>query len=193
MSKSEIKLITLGETAVGKSSFIVKYIEDRFSPNYISTLGLDFRQKKIILENGQEIKLTLFDTAGQERYKSIAANLIKKVNGILLIYDITNNNSFNSISKWMESINEVSTTNISIILVGNKSDLDDRRRVTNEEGKKKAEEYGIPFYETSCKDGNNINEVILRITEEILNKKGNNNRKGEILSSHSKNKKSKFC
>jgi len=192
---TEIKIITLGESKVGKSSFIIKYVEGRFSTNYISTLGLDFRQKKIELEDGKEIDLKLFDTAGQERYKSIASNLIKKANGILLIYDIANKDSFNSIAKWMESIEEISSSNIVVILIGNKSDLEDERQVKKEEGERAAKEYNIPFYETSCKTGINIDEVFIRITKEILNKKGNIdiNKKSEILKHHNKKKKSKCC
>ena len=161
----------------------------------MSTLGLDFRQKKIELENGKEINLKLFDTAGQERYKSISTNLIKKANGILLIYDIANKTSFNSIGKWMESIEEISSSNTIVILIGNKSDLEDERQVKKEEGERRAKEYNIPFYETSCKTGINIDEVFLRITNEILNKKGNinNNRKSEILKQHNKKKKSTCC
>ena len=196
MSLSEIKIITLGESTVGKSSFIIKYIHGSFSSNYMSTIGLDYRQKKIELENGKEINLRLFDTAGQERYKSISVNLIKKANGILLIYDITNKDSFNSIGKWMESIEEVSCENTKVILVGNKIDLAGQRQVTKEEGERKAKEYNIPFYETSCKEGININEVFSRITKDILNKNGNidNNRKGRILNNYNKkNKKSTCC
>ena len=194
MSLSEIKIITLGETAVGKSSFIIRYAQDKFSSNYISTLGLDYRQRKIKLEDGREINLRLFDTAGQERYKSISVNLIKKANGILLIYDITNKDSFNSIGKWMESIDEVSSANTKVILVGNKIDMEGERQVTKEEGERRAKEYSIPFYETSCKNGININEVFSRITKEILNKKENiDNSKGEKLNNYKKNKKSTCC
>ena len=194
MSLSEIKIITLGETAVGKSSFIIRYAQDKFSSNYISTLGLDYRQRKIKLEDGREINLRLFDTAGQERYKSISVNLIKKANGILLIYDITNKDSFNSIGKWMESIDEVSSANTKVILVGNKIDMEGERQVTKEEGERRAKEYNIPFYETSCKNGININEVFSRITKEILNKKENiDNSKGEKLNNYKKNKKSTCC
>ena len=195
MSLPEIKIITLGECSVGKSSLIIKYVNDTFSSNYISTLGLDFRQKKIELEDGKEINLRLFDTAGQERYKSISANFIKKANGILLIYDITNKASFNSISKWMESIEEISPANTIVIIVGNKIDLETERQVTREEGVRKAKEYDIPFYETSCKSGININQVFTRITKEILNKnENNNNGKGEILTHNTKkNKKSTCC
>ena len=196
MSLPEIKIMTLGETAVGKSSFIVKYVDDSFSSNYLSTLGLDFKQKKIVLEDGKEINIRLFDTAGQERYKSISINLIKKANGILLIYDITNKSSFNSIEQWMDNIAEISSTNTKVILVGNKCDLNGERQVTKEEGERKAKEYNLPFYETSCKDGININEVFLRITNEILKKNGkndDNDKKGEILTNHSKKKKKSKC
>ena len=100
----EIKLLTLGDTSVGKSSFIIKFIDDKFSYNYIATMGLDFKQKIIELDNGELVKLRIFDTAGQERFKSISINFIKKADGILLLYDVTNRSSFESVNKWVESI-----------------------------------------------------------------------------------------
>ena len=105
----EIKIITLGNFSVGKTNFIYKYIDDYFSFNYISTLGVDFKQKEIILKNGKNAILRIFDTAGQERFRSGSVNYIKNIDGVILIYDIGNINSFESLNDWMETIREIGT------------------------------------------------------------------------------------
>ena len=195
-NKYELKLLTLGDTSVGKSSFIVKFTEDKFSYNYVATMGLDFKQKVIKLQNGVLVHLRIFDTAGQERFKSISLNFIKKANGILLLYDISNKASFDSVNKWIDSINDVAKEKISIVLVGNKCDLEDERMVTKEEGQKKASELEIPFLESSCKDGINIFEAFEKLSEEVLKKGGHiNNDGGERITKEKakKMKKSGGC
>ena len=192
----EIKLLTLGDTSVGKSSFIIKFIDDKFSYNYIATMGLDFKQKIIELDNGELVKLRIFDTAGQERFKSISINFIKKADGILLLYDVTNRSSFESVNKWVESIREVGDEKISIILIGNKCDLEKERKISKEEGEAKSKEFNLPFFETSCKEGINIKEVFVKISEEIIKKNGPNlGREGEKITKEmaKKNKKSGCC
>ncbi len=167
----ELKILTLGDTSVGKSSFIIKFIDNKFSLNYIATLGFDFKQKKIEL-NGETIRLKIFDTAGQERFKSISINIIKKANGILLLYDITNRDSFESVTNWMKSIKDIGSEKICVVLVGNKSDLEEKRAVSYEEGEEKANQYDIPFFEASCKKGINIDEAFIILSKEILKKNG---------------------
>ena len=168
---NEIKLIVLGNTSVGKSSFILKYIEDKFVLNYIATLGMDFKQKKLKLKNGQEVKLRIYDTAGQERFKSVAVSFIKKAEGVILIYDIGNKATFESLEEWIKNIKESGKENLPIILVGNKCDLPpEKRQVELIEGKDKAEEFNLPFFETSCKEGINIKEVFEKIVEDITGK-----------------------
>ena len=193
----ELKLLTLGDTSVGKSSFIIKFIDNRFSINYIATLGFDFKQKKITI-NDETIRLKIFDTAGQERFKSISLNIIKKANGVLLLYDIGNRDSFESVSNWIKSIKEIGQEKVCIILIGNKCDLsEEKRKVSKEEGIDKANEYNIPFFETSCKEGININEAFMKLSEEILKKNGSNIvAKGEKLNKEKvkkDNEKSKNC
>ena len=168
---NEIKLIVLGNTSVGKSSFILKYIEDKFVLNYIATLGMDFKQKKLKLKNGQEVRLRIYDTAGQERFKSVAVSFIKKAEGVILIYDIGNKATFESLEEWIKNIKESGKENLPIILVGNKCDLPpEKRKVELIEGKDKAEEFNLPFFETSCKEGINIKEVFEKIVEDITGK-----------------------
>ena len=172
-NKFEVHLITLGDSAVGKTSLIGRYINNNFINNYISTFGADSQFKKTRLQNGQEIKVRITDTAGQERYHAIAANYIKKANGILLVYDITNKDSFENVNKWAQEIRDKSEDSIPIVLIGNKLDLEEERQKNKEEGEEFAKKYcdgGIKFYETSCKTGENIEKAINELAEQIYEK-----------------------
>ena len=167
----EAKVITLGDSGVGKTNFIFRFIEDKFSLNYFSTYGIDTKFKNVKLDNGYEIKFKIFDTAGQERFKSISHNYIKKANGILLMYDISDINSFNSIEKWMETINDnISNNKISIVLIATKCDLKEERVVSKENGEQLAKQFGIHFYETSSKDNINVQKAFYDIAEQIIEK-----------------------
>ena len=193
MAKIEdIKVITLGNSAVGKSSFILKYIDNSFTLYYTATLGIDFKQKKIKLKDGRDVRLRIFDTAGQERYKSVSASFIKKADGVILIYDIGDLESFEAVDNWIKSIREIGKDNLPIILVGNKCDLpDDKRMISLKEGQDKANEFNIPFYETSCKEGINIKEVFEKLVDDIMEKGSKNiNREYKILN---KGKKKEKC
>ena len=194
-NKVDIKIITLGDSHVGKSSLIVKYIDNKFSNVYMSTIGFDLKHKQITLNDGTDAKIMIYDTAGQERFKSLAANYIKKANGILLVYDISEHSTFENIGMWMESITEEKGDKLPIVLVGNKADLNDERQVTYEEGKKLAEDKGFHFFETSCKDGANVSECFIDLAELVYEKSGkkliqNSNKK---LESGSSNKKKGCC
>ena len=194
-NKVDIKIITLGDSHVGKSSLIVKYIDNKFSNVYMSTIGFDLKHKQITLNDGTDAKIMIYDTAGQERFKSLAANYIKKANGILLVYDISEHSTFENIGMWMESITEEKGDKLPIVLVGNKADLTDERQVTYEEGKKLAEDKGFHFFETSCKDGANVSECFIDLAELVYEKSGkkliqNSNKK---LDSGSSNKKKGCC
>ena len=193
----DFKILTLGDSSVGKTSFILKFIEDKFSLNYIATIGLDYKHKKINLSSGETVGLRIFDTAGQERFKSISLNFIKNANGILLIYDISNKETFDSVKGWMSSIKNAANENISIVLVGNKCDLEEKREVTKDAGEEKAKEYNVPFFETSCKEGINISETFQKLAEEIIKNKGNDiGNEGEVISKENAkkmNKKSGCC
>jgi small GTP-binding protein len=196
MAKIEdIKIITLGNSAVGKSSFILKYTDNVFSLDYLTTLGVDYKHKKIKLKNGKDVRLRIFDTAGQERFKSVSASFVKKADGVILIYDIGEKDSFEAVENWIKSIREIGKDKLPIILVGNKCDLsDDKRQVSLKEGQDKANEFNIPFYETSCKEGINIKEVFEKLIDDII-EKGNKNLMGEfkILNKKKGKKKEKCC
>ncbi len=172
--EEKINIILLGNSEVGKTSFILRYTEDYFQPIYLTTIGIDFKVKNIKFSNNKTYKLFFYDTTGQEKYKSISLNLIKNCDGILLMYDITKNESFESITTWMESIKNVKEEIFPIVLVGNKTDLKDKREVEKEKGKEIAKKYGIDFFEISNKDGINIEESCLALVKKIIEYKEKN-------------------
>ena len=184
----EAHVVTLGNGQVGKTSLILRYIDDTFSLNYLSTIGIDSKIKKINMPNGEQIKVKISDTAGQERFKSIAANYIKKAHGIILVYDITCHESFQDVNKWLDEIGKSENTR-PMILIGNKSDMADKREVPNEEGMNFAKNFGqnLHFYETSCKTGENVEEAINDLVNQIYNKYSGNSITENIELKHDKN------
>ena len=173
---NQIDIILVGSGADGKTSIVLRYMENIFISNYLSTLGIDSKLKKVKMENGSEIKVKIVDTAGQERFRSIAKNYIKKVNGIIVNYDITDKNSFSIADSWINEIkNDSSLKEKPIFLVGNKSDLEDIRKISKEEGEQLAKKYGIMFSECSAKTGENVdyifNELIKKCYPLIKNAK----------------------
>jgi small GTP-binding protein len=196
----EASLITLGDGQVGKTSLIYRYIDDTFTFDYLSTIGIDSKKKIIKLENNEQIKVKIFDTAGQERFRSITSNYIKKANGILLIYSVDNPKSFENIETWYQSISEDENKNkLPVVLIGNKSDLEEKRQISKETGIDLAEKFGIEnhFYETSCKTGENVEKAINDLVNQIYEKFGSKNNNSSSLKISSQNnemmKKKKCC
>ena len=169
-SRERINIMILGNSEVGKTCFIIKYTENIFQEVYLSTIGIDFKVKNVVIEE-KPCKLFFYDTTGQEKYKSIALNVIKTAQGIILMYDITNQESFEAIPEWINSIQEVKGDNFPMILCGNKTDLKDKRKISLNEGEELAEEYNIEFFETSNKDGHNVNEAAVNIAKRILDRR----------------------
>ena len=162
-----IKLLVLGDLSVGKSSFIYRFIEDKFSTDELVTTGLDLKTADLIIDS-QKIRVQLWDSAGQEKYKSITKNLILRVQGILLLFDISNKESFDNLSIWTKIIKEECGNNMPVLIVGNKNDLEGMRLVKKEEAKKFAQNLKIQYIETSCKTGDNIKKTIDLICKKIL-------------------------
>ena len=192
----EVRVITLGDSGVGKTNVIYRFTKNKFSSDYYSTIGIDTKLKSVKLDNGCEIKYKIFDTAGQERYKSISKNYIKKANSILLMYDIANEETFNNIENWMTKIKDNSGSDTCIILVGTKCDLENEREVSKESGEKLAKEYGFHFYETSSKENIKIKEVFYDIAEQIIEKtkiKNNINDNNSLNLKDRKQKKKGCC
>ena len=170
--EEKFNIIALGNSTVGKTSYILKYTDNSFQQVYLATVGIDFKVKNIILPNNKKIKLHFYDTTGEERFKSISVNTVKNADGILLMYDITNKVSFEAITGWMSSIEDIKGGNFPIVLIGNKCDLENDeengRKVEKEEGEQLAKEYNISFYETSNKNGINIEEPMLDLINRII-------------------------
>ena len=194
-SKNEetIKIIILGDSKVGKTSFIIRFTKNKFDETYLATIGVDYKDRIINIENKQ-YKLLFYDTAGEEKYKSIPKNYIKNMQGIILMYDITDKSSFDSIIDWISDVKEIKGDNFPMILVGNKIDLNESREVTEEMGNELAEKNQIEFFETSNKDGTNIQEAGLEIVYKILSEtKVNNSRIERIGTANTNNCTSRKC
>ena len=163
------KILLLGDVAVGKSCLLLRYCENSFQESHLSTIGLDFRLKTINLENNRKIRIQIWDTAGEDRFRAITKNYYKGAHGIILIYDITNKKSFENVRTWINQIKEEVSEKVSIILVGNKIDDEEHRVVATEDGEKIAKELGLMFFECSAKSGVNIdstfNELVKKTVE----------------------------
>ena len=157
----EINIILFGSSSDGKTKIIERYIDNTYKQIYLSTLGIDIKFKKVKMEDDSEVRVKVTDTAGQERYKSIASNYLKKADGIIIAYDITDNQSFNIAEyEWINQIkNDSSLKEKVIFLVGNKSDLEDQRVISKEEGEELSKKYGVMFSECSAKTGENVNFI----------------------------------
>jgi small GTP-binding protein len=175
-----LKLLSLGETGVGKTSIISMYAENSFFANQEATIGIDFKTKNLKYKNKQ-FKILIWDTAGQERFRKITNQYYNNADGIFLVYDITQNNTFEQISYWINEINnKIDKNKIGIILIGNKIDINEKRQVTIEQAQKIAECFNIPYIETSASKGENIDECFNLLIEEILKKKGINETINEL-------------
>ena len=162
------KVLLLGDSTVGKTCFLLRYCDKTFQEAHLSTIGLDYRLKSMILQSGKNIKLQIWDTAGQDRFRAITKNYYKGANGIILIYDVTNLQSYENVKNWINQIKEEANPNVVVYLAGNKIDVEDKdRAVKTEEGQKIADDYNLPFYETSAKNGINVNKVFENIVEKI--------------------------
>ena len=161
------KILLLGDSEVGKSCFLMWYSDNIFVENYITTIGLDYKLKYVQLDSGETIKVQLWDTAGQDRYRTIAKNYYKGSHGILLLYDITKENSFENIREWVQNIREEVYEKAIIFLIGNKIDKKNERKITTEQGQKLAAEYNLPFFEASAKSGENVEEIFKNLYKKI--------------------------
>ena len=200
-NEERINIMTLGNTEVGKSCFILRFTDNIFQEIYLATVGIDFKIKTETINNKQ-YKLFLYDTTGQEKYKSIALNIIKNAQGIILMYDITDRKSFESIPDWIKSVKDAKGSNFPMILLGNKLDKEDVRVIKEKEGKELADEYKIKFFETSNKTGINIQEAGMALVNEILkinnlenreNSMSNNNNTRLSIKNTKVKKESKRC
>ena len=190
--KESITLILLGEMHVGKTSFIKRFDANSFDKNLITTLGVDFIEKSIQLKNEKKITLKIYDTAGQERYRTLTKSYYKKADGVILIYSINDRDSFDKINQWIMEIKEQAKEEVIIYLIGNKCDDESNRTVKKKEGEELSKKNKIAFFESSAKLDINIKNVFLEISEAIIERKVNEGENGTQLSAK-KAKKKKCC
>ena len=186
------KVLLLGDSSVGKTCFLKRYIDNTFQDAYLSTIGFDFKFKNVTLKDGKKVKIQLWDTAGQERFRTIAKSYYKGAHGIVLIYDVTSKRTYENIRKWLNQIKEEASSRISIILVANKIDCEEEREVTKEEGENLAKTSGLTLFEASAKDSINVNESFQDLIEKISEKYANINSNTTKLN-NSKNEKKGCC
>ncbi|KAI5147887.1 Ras-Related Protein Rab-3A [Manis pentadactyla] len=163
------KILIIGNSSVGKTSFLFRYADDSFTPAFVSTVGIDFKVKTIY-RNDKRIKLQIWDTAGQERYRTITTAYYRGAMGFILMYDITNEESFNAVQDWSTQIKTYSWDNAQVLLVGNKCDMEDERVVSSERGRQLADHLGFEFFEASAKDNINVKQTFERLVDVICEK-----------------------
>ncbi|KAB2043158.1 hypothetical protein ES319_D02G270800v1 [Gossypium barbadense] len=166
------KLLLIGDSSVGKSCLLLRFADDSYLDSYISTIGVDFKIRTVELD-GKTIKLQIWDTAGQERFRTITSSYYRGAHGIIIVYDVTEMESFNSVKQWLNEIDRYANDSVCKLLVGNKCDLVENKVVDTQRAKAFADELVIPFLETSAKDAINVEQAFLTMAGAIKKKMGN--------------------
>lgn len=164
-----MKILLIGDSAVGKTCLLLRFTDGSFNPSFIGTVGIDFRMKELKHEN-YNLKLQIWDTAGQDRFRTITTAYYRNAMGILLVYDITNENSFHNVINWMKNIQEFAPETVSTVLVGNKNDIVAGRVIPTERGEALAKEFGIPFLETSARTKAGVDEAFMTLSQQIFSR-----------------------
>ncbi|AQK54056.1 Ras-related protein RABD2c [Zea mays] len=160
------KLLLIGDSGVGKSCLLLRFADDSYLDSYISTIGVDFKIRTVE-QDGKTIKLQIWDTAGQERFRTITSSYYRGAHGIIIVYDVTDQESFNNVKQWLNEIDRYASDNVNKLLVGNKSDLTANKVVATETAKAFADEMGIPFMETSAKNAINVEQAFMAMAASI--------------------------
>ncbi|XP_044260484.1 ras-related protein Rab-35 [Tribolium madens] len=163
------KLLIIGDSGVGKSSLLLRFADNTFSGSYITTIGVDFKIKTVSID-GQKVKLQIWDTAGQERFRTITSTYYRGTHGVIVVYDVTNGESFANVKRWLHEI-EQNCDVVNRVLVGNKNDTPDRKVVLTEDAQRFADTMNIQLFETSAKDNVNVEEMFMAITRLVLRSK----------------------
>ncbi|KAJ9095862.1 GTP-binding protein [Naganishia cerealis] len=168
-----MKLLLVGDSGVGKSCLLLRFVEDKFNPSFITTIGIDFKIRTIE-SKGKKIKLQVWDTAGQERFRTITTAYYRGAMGIVLIYDVTDLRSFENVETWYQTVTQHANEDAQIFLVGNKCDDDSSRQVSTEEGQQLAAKLNVPFLEASAKSNHNVDSIFYELAGLIQEKHGDN-------------------
>jgi Ras-related protein Rab-1A len=183
------KIVMIGDSGVGKSCILLRFADDKFNENFYATIGVDFRFKNIIVDD-KSVKLQIWDTAGQERFKTITSAYYRGADGIIIVYDITDRNSFAHIKDWLDDVNKYTDDNPLKIIVGNKIDLIKDKQINENDMKTMTAQTGIEILECSAKDSIKINDLMEIMTKKLIEKKKNegnkNNTKGMDLNDFNK-------
>lgn len=165
-----LKILVIGDSDVGKTSLVFRFVDGSFSSQFVPTVGIDFKSKTIVW-NDKRIQLQIWDTAGQERYRSITTSYFRGAAGFVIMYDIRNEVSFNGVQEWVSQIKAYSGPEVKKILVGNVTDEEKEREVTIKKGQQLADKLGIEFIETSVKNNSNVEKVFEILVGSILKAK----------------------
>lgn len=165
------KLLLIGDSGVGKSCLLLRFADDTYTESYISTIGVDFKIRTIELD-GKTIKLQIWDTAGQERFRTITSSYYRGAHGIIVVYDVTDQESYANVKQWLQEIDRYASENVNKLLVGNKSDLTTKKVVDNTTAKEFADSLGVPFLETSAKNATNVEQAFMTMAAEIKKRMG---------------------
>ncbi|EGR29423.1 Ras family protein, putative [Ichthyophthirius multifiliis] len=166
-----LKILIIGNSNVGKTCMVMRYCENQFTNEFYATIGVDFKTKNLQIDD-KIIKLQIWDTAGQDRFRTITNNYYRGANGILIVYDITDRDSFQNVKQWMYEIEKNAKENVQKILVGNKCDQNDQRQVDYEEGLHLSQQYNLTFFEASAKNSHNIELSFQTLVKNIVEKGG---------------------
>ena len=164
------KLVLIGDSGVGKSCLLLRFADDSFTDSYISTIGVDFRFRTVNIDM-KTVKLQIWDTAGQERFRTITSAYYRGAHGIIMVYDVTNYESFEHVEEWLNEVNRHASESTLKLLVGNKADLQDDKKVRSEEAAKFAETLSISFLETSAKNATNVEAAFLTMAKQLIQAK----------------------
>lgn len=160
------KLLLIGDSGVGKSCLLLRFADDTYTESYISTIGVDFKIRTIE-QDGKTVKLQIWDTAGQERFRTITSSYYRGAHGIIIVYDVTDRESYNNVKHWITEIDKYAAEGVNKLLVGNKSDLQSKKVVSYDEAKELADSLGVQFLETSAKNAHNVEQSFNTMAGEI--------------------------
>ena len=163
------KLLLIGDSGVGKSSLLLRFADNTFTESFISTIGVDFKIRTLNI-GGANVKLQIWDTAGQERFRTITSSYYRGAHGIIIVYDVTNPDSFNNVQKWVQEIERYATDSVQKLLVGNKADLVSERKVDAADAKDFASQLGLDLLEASAKNATGVEEAFVRLSNAIKQK-----------------------